>query len=69
MWQSYLLGIGLVIGLMLGWVAVQAAWGRAFPEAATDSDVLARRLGCDGCGCSGVCERKLGKVSAEEKTR
>ena len=69
MLESYLLGIGMVIGLMLGWVAVQAAWGKTFPEEMTDSDVLAHRLGCHGCGCSTVCERKLGKLSTEEKTR
>lgn len=69
MLESYLLGIGLVIGLMLGWVAVQAAWGKAFPEATMDSDVLAHRLGCGGCGCSTQCERKLGRRSREEKTR
>ena len=64
---SYALGIGAVIGLMLGWVAVQAAWSKAFPEAAGDADVLARRRSCHGCGCSGVCDRKLGTVAAEEK--
>ena len=70
MMESYVLGIGLVIGLMLGWVAVQAAWGKAFPEATTDSDVLAHRLGCHGCQCSGPCEREPGKLtSAKEKTR
>ena len=69
MLESYVLGIGLLIGLMLGWVAVQAAWGKAFPQETTDSDVLAHRMGCQGCGCTTVCERKLGKGLREEETR
>ena len=64
---SYALGIAAVIGLMLCWVAVQAAWSKAFPEAAGDVDVLAGRRSCHGCGCSSACERKLGSVAAKEK--
>jgi hypothetical protein len=69
MLESYLLGIGAVIGLTLGWIAVQTAWSRAFPDATADADVLARRTGCHGCGCSTVCERKVGGVSTQERTR
>ena len=69
MLESYALGIGLVIGLMAVWVAVQAAWAKAFPEATSDADVLAQRMGCQGCGCTTVCERKLGEAGREEKMR
>ncbi len=69
MLESYVLGAGLVVGLMLGWVGVQAAWTRAFPEATGDSDALARRPGCISCACDAVCEREVGQVSVEEKTR
>ena len=69
MLESYLLGIGAIVGLMLGWAVVQAAWGKTFPEAATDGDVLAHRLDCHGCACSTPCERGLGGLSKEEKTR
>ena len=63
MLETYLLGIAAVVGLTLGWVAVQQAWGRVFPDASADVDVLARRLSCHGCGCSTVCERQRGKAS------
>ncbi len=69
MLEGYLLGIGVVIAVTLGWVAVQAAWAKTFPEATADADVLADRLGCHGCGCSTVCERKVHRVSTQEKTR
>lgn len=69
MLTDYLLGIGLIIGLTLAWVAVQTAWGRVFTGVATDPDVLAHRLGCHSCGCTGLCKRKLGNNSKRENMR
>jgi hypothetical protein len=68
MLESYLLGAGAVVALMLGWLAVQSAWSRAFPEAAADPDVLARRGGCGacgGCGCAGPCKLSHGDSTNE----
>jgi len=58
MWSSYLLGVGLLVGMTVGWVLVQRAWRATFPEAAPGGDALAGRLGCHGCGeCTSNCER------------
>ncbi|MCB1020389.1 MAG: hypothetical protein KDC27_10695 [Acidobacteria bacterium] len=69
MLTSYALGIGLILALMFGWAAVQTAWGKTFPDATDDADVLAHRIGCQGCGCTTVCQRKLGKTFTQEKTQ
>ena len=66
MFESYATGIGVVIGLMIAWAAVQSAWRKSFSESEADPDVLARRMGCQGCGCLTVCERNL---LEKEKTR
>jgi hypothetical protein len=52
---SYAIGIVGVVGLALAWVGVQRAWARQFPDDSGDPDVLARRRGCDGCGCATPC--------------
>ncbi len=64
---SYAIGVTAVVGLALGWIGIQAAWARAFPEDDSDPDVLARRMGCGGCGCTHVCKKKLRGLSAEEE--
>lgn len=47
-------GIGLILG---GWLAVQAAWRRAFPGATPEGeDVLADRLECGDCERLEACE-------------
>jgi len=48
--------IGVAV-LAAAWVAVQGAWGRAFPRGCSDPDVLAGRKGCLGCKDEDVCER------------
>jgi hypothetical protein len=46
-----------IIGLLMaGWIAVQTAWRKRFPEMLTDDDVLANRRSCQGCNCSTRCE-------------
>ena len=67
-----LLSAAALTALMLvGWVVVQRAWQRSFPEAdegGTDPDALACRGG--GCGsCAGACRnseiRRDSKQGAE----
>lgn len=52
-WLSSLAGIALLVGLILAWVGVQAAWNRAFPGVAPGGDALAGRERCSGCGGCG----------------
>ena len=63
---SYLIGIVGVVTLALGWVAVQRAWARQFPDAFADPDVLAERRGCDGCGCAVPCAGALSRRKSDE---
>lgn len=57
---SYLIGVAGIVLLMAVWLLVQNAWGRSFTVADPDQDVLAGRGGCQGCTCSGICEREKG---------
>ena len=59
MLASYAVGLVGIVALAVGWVAVQRAWARAFPDAFDDPDVLAERAGCHGCGCTTVCQRRI----------
>lgn len=61
MLTSHLLGIATLLGLLVGWVAVQRAWRRAFPEACTDPDGLAGRMGCRGTCEQRDCARRSSK--------
>jgi hypothetical protein len=54
MLQQLLTGVGLVLALMLGWLAVQRAWARAF--GAEGGDALAGRTGCAGAACARACD-------------
>ncbi len=45
-----------VTGLALAWTAVQLLWGRSFPGAPEEPDVLARRGGCNDCLRAASCE-------------
>ena len=58
MLASYLIGVGALVVLVLGWAGVQAAWRRIFSVPA-GADALAGKIGCFGCGCDGPCEREL----------
>jgi len=70
MLASYATGlIGIAI-VLLFWVWVQGAWRRTFPGVSADPDVLAERVGCDGCDRTEACSRlaEAGAVSDEECT-
>lgn len=57
-WLSSFAGIAVLVGVVLAWVGVQAAWNRAFPGVAPGGDALAGRERCSGCGgCADRCER------------
>ena len=44
-------------GVAAGWIAVQHAWRRAFPDPHADPDPLAGRMGCHGCSHDHDCDR------------
>jgi hypothetical protein len=72
MWTSYAVGLSVLVALLAGWVAVQSAWRRVFPDALADPDVLAGRGGCGGCGHVETCERRDGatpQAAAEKEDR
>jgi hypothetical protein len=49
--------VGMAL-LAAGWLWIQRAWTRAFPDACADPDPLAERLGCHGCELGENCERR-----------
>ena len=63
MMSSFLIGGLAVTLLMLGWAVVQSAWRRTFPEATADPDVLAHRLGCQGCTGARCHQRCQGEAT------
>ena len=70
MLESYAVGVIAVVAMSVAWVGVQIAWRRVFPGVSSDPDVLAGRAGCQGCGCTEVCERRAaGAGSSEEEVR
>jgi len=56
--ESYAVGALGVAAIAVGWLAVQLAWRRSFPEVAEERDALASRS-CAGCGHSDHCEGRL----------
>jgi hypothetical protein len=50
--------MGGITVVLVAWLAVQRAWGRAFPGRAPGGDALQGRTGCHGCTCDGTCENK-----------
>ena len=70
MLTSYAIGLTGIVMLCVAWLAVQLAWRRVFPDASGDPDALAGRLGCHGCGCTNVCEKRASETAAasEEET-
>lgn len=67
MWTSYLVGISVLLTVLVGWVAVQGAWRRVFPDAFPDPDVLAGRgAGCGRCTCLEPCESRSAGTAEEE---
>jgi hypothetical protein len=57
--QSLLTAVGILVGLVLAWVGVQALWRKVFADYVHDDDVLAERRDCGNCGCTKACENKL----------
>ncbi len=49
--------IGL-LALLAGWLAVQLAWRRSFPDASRDGDALAQRIGCGACERNDTCTER-----------
>jgi len=58
MLTSVVTGLITLCALLAGWVTVQLAWRRAFPEAGADPDALAGRLGCRGACAPDDCARR-----------
>ncbi|PIE01113.1 MAG: hypothetical protein CSA81_12720 [Acidobacteria bacterium] len=46
---SYLMAIGILVGMMIIWGLVQILWMKSFPEYRSDVDALALREDCHGC--------------------
>jgi hypothetical protein len=61
---SYATGIGALLMVLIGWVAVQNAWRRAFPGA-SDPDALAERTGCQRTRCADACDRSSADCGPE----
>ena len=59
MLASYAIGVLVIVAALVVWLAVQIAWGKVFPGASCDPDVLARRAGCRACDSTEVCDRRL----------
>ncbi|KAA3660341.1 MAG: hypothetical protein DWQ10_06890 [Calditrichaeota bacterium] len=53
-WMSYLIAIGLIVGMMLVWSLIQAGWRKVF-AAGSVKDVLSMRGGCGSCMTHGYC--------------
>ena len=56
MMASHAVGIIVLVAVTAGWVGVQLAWRRTFPEVGSDPDVLVGRGGCGGCREKESCE-------------
>jgi hypothetical protein len=64
---SYALGIAAVVAMAVAWVGVQIAWRRVFPDACGDPDVLAGRMGCQGCRSTEIVTRAANRIGASEE--
>ncbi|MCO6477306.1 MAG: hypothetical protein J5I94_11825 [Phaeodactylibacter sp.] len=62
---SFLIGIGGMIFLMIGWALVQSLWRKSFSDYISDDDVLADRRSCGNCGCTTICENKREQLSTK----
>ena len=70
MWETHAIALLLLVAVLVAWVTVQGAWRRAFPDASSDPDVLARRgAGCGRCGCLQPCERRREREAAPKEDR
>lgn len=63
---NLLISIGIIVGLALAWVGVQALWGRTFREYMSGEDAMAGRTKCANCGCTTACENNLKETTIEQ---
>lgn len=71
MWHHYVVGMGALVLLSAGWIAVQRAWKSTFADLGSDPDALAGRPGCTGCIEAEDCPRRQSSegCEAQEDTR
>lgn len=67
MLSTYGIALSIIVMLCVAWLTVQLAWRRVFPDASGDPDALAGRLGCHGCGCTNVCEKRASEAAGASK--
>jgi hypothetical protein len=69
MLATYATGIVALVLLFLVWAGVQSAWRRTFPDAGSDPDALAGRMGCQRghSDCVDSCDRGHGDCAAEDR--
>jgi hypothetical protein len=61
-----------IIFILFGWLLVQTAWRRVFPDTPIDEDVLAGRLGCHDCSRQTTCDganRGASKTALQESNQ
>ena len=56
--SAYVVGIGAVVAMSVGWLFVQRRWSGAFADVTPHSDALAARGSCHDCALPVDCERK-----------
>jgi len=61
--ESYIIGIGGIVLLMVAWAFVQSSWRKTFSENISDDDVLVGRSKCSNCGCTTVCKEDSNKLA------
>jgi hypothetical protein len=64
---SYVIAVVGITAVIVGWTFVQSAWRRAFLDADSDPDVLAGRMSCSSCTCSGAGTCQTKKTSEEAR--
>jgi len=67
--SSYVTGISMLAGLVVLWVAVQAACRGVFPDVADSGDALERRSGCGACAGAPSCSTSGDCEAANEVIR
>lgn len=65
---TYATGVGVVVLVVIAWIAVQGAWRRAFPERLIDVDAMVGRLGCSArCASHEPCPHRAADGSCRHK--
>ena len=65
--SSYAVGVAGVALVAAAWLGVQLAWRRVFRAGSAESDALAGRTACHGCGCTVDCEGRPSRQSPTEE--